>query len=282
MLRRTLVIVGVGAGAGTLWSGLDYYLLPLDERAFSPLHRLYAPTGLVGHGLGIVGTLFIVVGVCMYSLRKRVQGLRRWGKLKHWLEIHIFLCTLGPFLVLLHTTFRFGGIVAISFWSMALVVASGFFGRYLYVRIPKTVNGRFLTAAEVREEVNGLARRVERESGLPAADVEALLAPIRPRSSAGIAGALRLSLRDWPRRRSEHRRLDRALASAGVPTTIRGGLIGSILEEERLRRQAALLQPFQRAFRYWHTLHLPLAAVMMIILAVHVAVAIMLGYTWIF
>ena len=48
---------------------------------------------------------------------------------KHWLEFHIFLCTVGPLLVLYHTAFKFGGIVSVSFWSMVLVVLSGVAGK---------------------------------------------------------------------------------------------------------------------------------------------------------
>ena len=79
----------------------------------------------------------MLVGVILYSARKRVSWLGGAGGLGNWLQFHIFLCTLGPLLVLLHTTFRFGGIVSIAFWSMVLVVASGVFGRYVFARIPK-------------------------------------------------------------------------------------------------------------------------------------------------
>jgi hypothetical protein len=53
-------------------------------------------------------------------------------------------------------------------------------------------------------------------------------------------------------------------------------------EQRRLRQQALFLVPFQRLFRYWHVLHLPLATIMFLVLAVHVSVSIMFGYTWIF
>ncbi len=65
-----------------------------------------------------------LVEVC-YGEFLRVSVLGRLGKLKHWLQVHIFFCTMGPFLILLHSAFRVGGIVAIAFWSMALVVGSG-------------------------------------------------------------------------------------------------------------------------------------------------------------
>ena len=62
--------------------------------------------------------------------------------LKHWLEFHIFLCTVGPILVLYHTSFKFGGIVSVSFWSMVLVVLSGIVGRFIYIQIPRTIQGK--------------------------------------------------------------------------------------------------------------------------------------------
>ena len=120
-----------------LVAGLSNYALPLTERPFSELHDVFKPAGSAGHLLGVIGTLMMVVGVTSYSVRKRVRALSRLGSLRSWLSFHIFLCTLGPFLILLHTSFRFGGIVSIAFWSMTAIVASGVFGRYLYVRLPK-------------------------------------------------------------------------------------------------------------------------------------------------
>ena len=52
---------------------------------------------------------------------------------------------MGPVLVTLHTAFKFNGIVSIAYWSMVLVVLSGFVGRYLYVRVPKTLRGTELS-----------------------------------------------------------------------------------------------------------------------------------------
>lgn len=285
MFVRVLFLLGVSIAGGASWSGLAYYLTPVSERPFSPLHDLYAPTGLIGHGFGIVGTAMILLGVVLYSVRKRVRALSRVGTLKSWLHFHIFLCLLGPFLVLLHTTFRFGGLVSIAFWSMTLVVASGVFGRWVYVWIPKTANGRFLQLREVEEQMRALLGDVESRLDLPPARVMELL-EVGPEPAAngpsGILSAVGLSLRyRWGRRR-ERARIERRLGSAGVPEPTRGMLVER-LEENRLRRQqAALIRPFQRAFRYWHAFHLPLAAVMVLVLLVHVGVAVAFGYTWIF
>jgi len=85
--------------------------------------------------------------------RKRYRYLYRFGILKHWLEFHIFLCTLGPILVLFHTAFKFGGLVAISFWSMVAVFLSGIIGRFIYIQIPRAIDGRELSDDEVRDTI---------------------------------------------------------------------------------------------------------------------------------
>ena len=163
MLRRLLLALWLLVASASAFVGWRYYVTPLQERVFTDAHALFSPAGVVGHGYGVVGTLLMVSGVGMYSLRKRSTLLAEMGKLATWLQLHIFLCTLGPFLVLLHTSFRFGGLVSIAFWSMTLVVVSGIFGRYLYVRIPKTINGQFLTIHAIEEKKSDLLLTLERE-----------------------------------------------------------------------------------------------------------------------
>ena len=286
MFVRVLFLLGAGVAGVASWGGFAYYVTPIAERPFSPLHELYAPTGLIGHGFGIVGSGMILLGVVLYSLRKRVRALSRVGTLKNWLHFHIFLCLLGPFLVLLHTTFRFGGLVAIAFWSMALVVASGVFGRWVYVWIPKTVNGRFLQVQELQEEMRALLEQVQARARIPAAQLADLLeqapVPAGGRAGPGILAAVGLSIRYRWTRRGDRARLEHRLAAAGIPEPTRA-MLSERLEEGRYRtQQLNLIRPFQRAFRYWHAFHLPLAVVMLLILVVHVGVSVAFGYTWIF
>ncbi len=153
--------------AGLIYSGFSYYNTSIEERFFHQDHELLKPSGIWGHGMGILGTLFIITGVLSYMIRKRNRSLSRLGLLKHWLEFHIFLCTLGPILVLFHTSFKFGGLVAISFWSMVAVWVSGIIGRFIYIRIPRTIEGRELSIQEFREmnpgkDENALQKKIDR------------------------------------------------------------------------------------------------------------------------
>ncbi len=267
--------------AGALAPGLPYYRTPVSERGWSDLHERFSPAGVVGHGYGVVGTAMIAVGVAGYMARKRFDRLARIGKLRQWLDVHIFLCTLGPFLVLLHTSFKVGGIVAIAFWSMMAVVASGVFGRYVYVWIPKTLNGRFLSAQSIQAELDRRTESIREAFGAGGGEL-ALAAVPAAASPAGFGGALartaRYRMGGWAR----GRRMERELRALGVEPARRREIRRLAESRGRLEQQIVLLQPLQRLFRWWHAFHLPLAIVMFVILVVHVAVAVAFGYTWVF
>jgi hypothetical protein len=280
LLTFVLTVVWLGAAGSVLLWGLDYYLLPMAARAYSPLAPLFAPTGLVGQGLGVVGATMIAVGVVGYTARKRMRRLRRAGALKHWLQVHIFLCTLGPFFVLLHTTFKFGGLVSVAFWSMTIVVASGVFGRYVYVRIPKTLNGRFLDLGAISAKVHALSAEIAARTGLQPAELEAVAASGEA-PPQGLVRALARAVTEDVAQRRHHRHIRRLLHHHAVPPELQAPVLALAAEQRRLRQQTLLLHPFQRLFRYWHVVHLPLATVMALIVCVHVLVAILFGYTWI-
>lgn len=279
IFRAVLAIVWIVAAGAATASGLDYYLLPWEERAYSALHDTFAPTGVFGHRLGVVGAAMMAVGVAMYSARKRVGFLQRIGRLSYWLDVHIFLCTLGPFLVLLHTAFKIGGIVSIAFWSMVVVVTSGVFGRYLYGQIPKTINGRFLSLQQIQSRRDHILERLAAK-GLTSEDVERLTPSVPEETPRGFIRPMFLAVRYDIARALVARRLRRHPSVGSLPSGTRTALTRTLRSELSLHRQMVLLTPFQRLFRYWHLFHLPLALLMLAIVVGHVAIAIMFGYGW--
>jgi hypothetical protein len=285
MSRRSQALITglwIALAAVPLIDGLPYFLTPLTERPFTPLHDLYKPSGLIGQGLGIVGSLMILVGVSSYSVRKRWSALHRFGKLRNWLTFHIFLCTLGPFFILLHTTFKIGNIVSIAFWSMAIVVSSGVFGRYVYVHIPKTMNGLFYADDQIEQEQARLAARLSALTGWDAERVHGMLDQAQPRPVRGLGDALLRTLRFDLRLPALRRRLTERFTEADVPPETVSEALPLVVEHRRLSQQRNVSRPFQRLFGYWHVLHLPLAFVLLVVFLIHVGVAIAFGYTWIF
>ena len=95
---------------------------------------------LFGHGMGIVGFILMLMTETLYSFRKRSRSVR-WGKMSSWLQMHIFMGLVGPYMVLLHTSWKFNGLAGVTTLLTVIIVTSGFIGRYIFTRIPRTLDG---------------------------------------------------------------------------------------------------------------------------------------------
>src|ERR1044071_4249736 len=99
------------------------------------LTREIPPAGeLFGHSLGILGFLLMLMTEILYSLRKRSRSVK-WGRLSNWLQFHIFTGIVGPYMVLLHSSWKFNGIAGVTTLFTIIIVISGFVGRYIFTRI---------------------------------------------------------------------------------------------------------------------------------------------------
>ncbi|HMU92550.1 MAG TPA: hypothetical protein PKE35_12075 [Anaerolineales bacterium] len=95
---------------------------------------------LFGHSIGIVGFVLMLMTEVLYSLRKRSRSAAL-GRMSTWLQFHIFTGLVGPFMVLLHTSWKFNGLAGATTLLTVIIVFSGFIGRYIYTRIPRTLDG---------------------------------------------------------------------------------------------------------------------------------------------
>lgn len=237
-----------------VYVGSSFYNLPIEERFYHPQYELLKPSGLWGHGLGIIGTLIIIIGLFSYMARKRLHIFSRVGVLKYWLEFHIFMCTLGPVMVLFHTSFKFGGIVSVGFWSMAIVWASGIIGRFIYLQIPRTIEGRELSLREVQEIKDKVDAELLEKYEIDFSEIK---------TGALLKAKLKLISKNISK-----------IDLNKVRKLMRNQRI-MVYRIERLERM-------QRLFRYWHVAHLPFALIMLVIMVIHVIVVLTFGYKWIF
>jgi hypothetical protein len=278
----SLLIVGAAAVLAIGLYGYAYYLTPVQLRAFSTDHAVLKPSGKLSHGLGIIGSIMIIVGIASYSARKRVHALWNLGKLSMWLEFHIFLCMVGPMLIVYHTTFKASGIAAISLWTMLAVMASGIVGRFLYVLIPRNTKGNELTTVQINEQFDAQKKILsETEIGRELVQyIDQSFAKIkRPNSLSETISAffqlyqLKRKVKVIVRSQITRRHIKRDMARNVIRVaSARASLI----------QKSLLLMQVERLFYYWHAIHLPFTAIMFITLALHVGVALWLGYTWIF
>lgn len=111
-----------------------YGLVVVLTREIPPASELF------GHTIGILGFVLMLMTETLYSLRKRSRSVK-WGRMSTWLQLHIFTGLVGPYMVLLHSSWKFNGLAGVTTLLTVIIVVSGFIGRYIFTRIPRTMDG---------------------------------------------------------------------------------------------------------------------------------------------
>lgn len=226
-----------------------------------------------GYTLGTAGALLILWHM-WYGYRKRSYR-KDQGNLVAWLSAHVYLGLSLLVIVTLHTGFHFGrNIETLAYALMCLVIASGAFGVFCYVRYPRLMTeNRHGTAmpqmlgriASLNDELRTAAIRVDDRI---AALVE------RAVETTAIGGSFWQQLSG----RCPHCATAAALAGISEPAA------GTALELEPAMRQvrlllnekAQLLARVRRDIRYkammdiWLYIHVPLSFALLAALIAHV------------
>lgn len=264
--RADVAVLGVVAGAvGIAWAiARQGWLRSGDDTSYR---------------IAIAGGL-MMLAVFLYPLRKHVRALDRLGATRWWLWGHITLGLLGPWLILVHSTFRIGSLNAgVALWSMVIVVLSGIVGRFLHARMHRGLRGERTTLDDLRRRaglvedeavgrlhfapaVAGMLRRFEqRELAAPAHAVDMLRRIVwLPLRQAALA---------W-----QGRRLLRA-AVAGEPDPARRARLrrdGGRLVDRYLAAVVRVSQyaAYERLFALWHVAHVPFVVLLVVSAVVHV------------
>lgn len=241
------------------------------------------PQERLGYWVGVAGASMMLL-LFLYPLRKYAGWMRRIGKVKTWFWFHLVMGVLGPWLVLVHAAFRTGSLNAtVALYSMAIVVASGVVGRFLYVRL----NSRLEDAQDALRAVHRRGRLAdEGPSALhyaPAVErrlrrFEARELDRAPRRLRDLRQVLFLPLQ-------QRHALWRCLRELRGPLAARAAA-GRWSDDELVRRrrraqrlvedhleavvQVARRQAFGRVFALWHIAHLPFIYLLVISAVVHV------------
>ena len=267
-----------------LYDGFSYYHTPLLERAHHPDHQLIKPGGLRGHGLGVLGTLMMIL-LLTYSLRKKGIIFGNIGKIGNWLDFHIFLGIMGPLFIILHSAFKLNGIVAISFWSMISVALSGILGRYIYMQIPRNISGHEMNLRDLENTNSRMLIEIESDYGLNREDISKFETMIvgsldTNRSELYILASFLLAdIFRLFRIKKIRKALRRSSRLSKKQIRI---LIGLMKKKAYIHRRLILWNKIHQLFHYWHVFHKPFAFIMYFIMVVHVVLTVFFGYTWIF
>jgi hypothetical protein len=123
-----------------------------------------AASGFFGHMVGVFGFVLMLMTELLYSMRKRSRTAR-WGKMSDWLEFHIYTGLVGPFMVLLHSSWKFNGLAGVVLLMTLVIVLSGFVGRYIYTAVPRSAEGVEVQASELEQAIREMDAEVQRMEG---------------------------------------------------------------------------------------------------------------------
>lgn len=93
----------------------------------------------LGYTLGTIGAV-LIIWLMWLGIRKR-QYASSLGTVRGWLSAHIYLGVGLLVIATLHTGFQLGwNIHTLAYFLMVIVIVSGIYGVYVYIRYPRLVN----------------------------------------------------------------------------------------------------------------------------------------------
>jgi len=242
---------------------------------------IYEPSKGIWHAVGWVGSSVMIL-MMLYSVKKRFSIFNSLGSLRHWLSAHISLGIMGPILVTFHTTFKFGGIIATSFWCMIITMIFGILGRYIYVQIPRDLSGTELETNEIDKIAESLD--IKLSEYLKNVNITNLFKEIsiadEKAKSLNVISALFFMIKTDIKNLYRITHLKNIIRSRyHLSGKVRREIVLLLKKKAALIRQKNFLATSHRLLHYWHVLHVPLAIVMFLIMFLHIIVYFLFGTT---
>jgi hypothetical protein len=237
-----------------------------------PPLKPYGGTWL-GYTLGTIGAV-LIVWLMWYGVRKR-RYASTMGTVQGWLSAHVYLGTALVVVVTLHTGFELGwNVHTLAYVLMLLVVASGFYGVFAYLRVPRvmtenlgedTLDALVMRIADIDREMRS------RAMSLP----DALLALVdrsvgETRLGGGFARlitgrdpscATAAAVKQWP---------GIAKRLTGEAAKLEKEVFGLLLEKQQILERARRDLRYKALLDLWLYFHVPLAFMLLAALVAHV------------
>ena len=237
-----------------------------------------------GYWIGVAGGVMMLI-LFSYPMRKHFAFARNGGQMKWWFWFHMALGIGGPWLILVHSTFRVGSLNAgVALYSMIIVALSGVVGRFIYRHVNKGLRGeaigledlqkfagmhkddarsRLSFAPEVEARLKAFEQvQLEAKAGWGTYFLQVVWLPVqRMRAYRDCDAALSKPLsalaksQKWSREdRIKHRRRARKLVRSYLDAVV----------------GVAQFTAYERLFALWHVAHIPFVYLLVISAVVHV------------
>lgn len=226
-----------------------------------------------GYALGTVGAL-LILWLMWYGVRKR-QYRGASGNIQGWLSGHVYLGAALIVIATLHTGFQIGwNVHSLAYVLMLLVIFSGFYGIYAYLRAPRlmtdnlgedTLDGLILKIADIDREARKLA------VGLPDDINRAVQDSLEgTRIGGGVWAQLTGRARNCPTARAVTVIQAAVRQVRGNEARASKDLYALILRKQKLVDRARLDVRYKTMLDFWLYLHVPMSVALLAALTAHV------------
>lgn len=244
---------------------------------------------VLGYTLGTIGAL-LIVWLTWFGVRKRKYS-STLGTVQGWLSAHVYLGIALLVIVLLHAGFQFGwNVHTLAFVLMVLVIASGLWGVFVYMKYPERMseNRGGASRPELFDQLEDLDKRSRRVAEDLPDDYRELVASGISRTQLGNTLWTRLRGKDLSRVVIRKDGQTQVLENPGQAAALdwlaeqqsrttnadaaaRIGEISALLRTKRaLMRQLREDLRLQAKLEIWLYLHVPLTAGLLAALAAHI------------
>ena len=227
----------------------------------------------VGYTLGTIGAM-IIVSLMWLGMQKRRYRANTFG-LQGWVSAHIYLGTSLIIIATLHAGFQVGwNVHTLAYVLMLAVIFSGFFGVYVYLRLPRlmtenmgedTYDSVILKIADIDRDIRRVAMAMPDEiSRVTETSVQ----------RTHIGGGVLAQFRDRPKK-CPTLLATKFLEASGK--TLKGDdqqrnheLYSLMLRKKKLVERARTDIRFKAALNLWLYFHVPLSFALLAALAAHI------------
>jgi hypothetical protein len=237
-----------------------------------PPLKPYGGTWL-GYTLGTIGAL-LILWLLWFGVRKR-RYASRLGTLQGWLSAHVYLGTALIVVATLHTGFELGwNVHTLAYVLMVLTVASGFYGVFVYLRVPAamTANRGDETLERILQRIGELDREI-REKALSLPDQ--ILRPVNLSLDATRLGGSFMRVATGRDPACPTAKALRELPEIGKRLTgdvakMNHEVYTLLLQKNELLLQARRDMHFKAMLDLWLFVHVPLSIALLAALSAHV------------
>jgi hypothetical protein len=231
----------------------------------------------LGYTLGTIGAV-LILWLMLLGIRKR-RYRSSMGSVQGWTSAHVFLGASLIVIATLHSAFEFGwNIHTLAYALMMLVIASGFFGVYAYLRYPEymtanlageTLETMLLKVADLEVKCKRLALDLPDEINVLITD-----AAKRAAEKSALGGSFRRQLAGvdprHPMRVARDELLKTGTRFSGDQAKVQEQLVMEMTRIVALTDRVRRDLQFRALMQIWLYFHVPLSFALLAALTAHI------------